>query len=34
VFYAFKGCGHLPAFAAPVEFARVVRSFLRQLRAV
>ena len=33
-FYAFKGCGHMPAFTAPAEFARVVRDFLRPPRAV
>jgi pimeloyl-ACP methyl ester carboxylesterase len=33
-FYAFKGCGHMPAFTAPAEFARVVCSFLRTGRAI
>jgi len=33
-FYGFKGCGHLPAFTAAAEFARVVSRFLRTGRAV
>lgn len=28
-FFAFKGCGHLPAFSAPAQFASVLRHFVR-----
>ena len=27
-FHAFKGCGHLPAFTAPDEVVKVIRTFL------
>jgi pimeloyl-ACP methyl ester carboxylesterase len=32
-FFAFKGCGHLPAFSAPAQFASVLRHFLLTGRA-
>lgn len=32
-FLAFKGCGHLPAFSAPAQFATILRHFIRTGRA-